>query len=104
MGRWNWNGGWHGLLFWQGSPCRRSRRASVISGGPYPHDRPGGVPSVGAGPVRAGEVYSVALDGKMSAQHAPCRECFGSHRNLLAGAELETVLRCGEGNRSSLYP
>ena len=50
-------------------------------------DRPGGVPSVGLILSGRVEVYSVALDGK-DVQLGVC--------NLLAGAELETVLRCGE--------
>ena len=59
-------------------------------------DRPGGVPSVGLILSGRVEVYSVALDGK-DVQHStlPAGECFGVC-NLLAGAELETVLRCGE--------
>ena len=59
-------------------------------------DRPGGVPSVGLILSGRVEVYSVALDGKdVQLSTLPAGECFGVC-NLLAGAELETVLRCGE--------
>ena len=56
-------------------------------------DRPGGVPSVGLILSGRVEVYSVALDGKdVQLSTLPAGECFGVC-NLLAGAELETVLR-----------
>ena len=59
-------------------------------------DRPGGVPSIGLILSGRVEVYSVALDGKdVQLSTLPAGECFGVC-NLLAGAELETVLRCGE--------
>ena len=59
-------------------------------------DRPGSVPSVGLILSGRVEVYSVALDGKdVQLSTLPAGECFGVC-NLLAGAELETVLRCGE--------
>lgn len=68
----------------------------VISGGPYPQRPAGGVPSVGLILSGRVEVYSVALDGKdVQLSTLPAGECFGVC-NLLAGAELETVLRCGE--------
>lgn len=59
-------------------------------------DRPGGVSSVGLILSGRVEVYSVALDGKdVQLSTLPAGECFGVC-NLLADAELETVLRCGK--------
>ena len=59
-------------------------------------DRSGGVSSVGMILSGRVEVYSVALDGKdVQLSTLPAGECFGVC-NLLADAELETVLRCGE--------
>ena len=58
-------------------------------------DRPGGVPSVGLVLSGCIEVYTVALDGRDVLMNTlSAGECFGVC-NLLADAELETVLRCG---------
>lgn len=69
---------------------RRFHAGQIIS------DRPGGVPAVGL--ILSGRVdaYSVALDGKdVQLSSLAAGECFGVC-NLLAEAELETVLRCAE--------
>ena len=69
---------------------RRFHAGQIIS------DRPGGVPAVGL--ILSGRVdaYSVALDGKdVQLSSLAAGECFGVC-NLLAQAELETVLRCAE--------
>lgn len=69
---------------------RRFHAGQIIS------DRPGGVPAVGL--ILSGRVdaYSVALDGKdVQLSTLTAGECFGVC-NLLAEAELETVLRCAE--------
>lgn len=69
---------------------RRFRAGQIIS------DRPGGVPAVGL--ILSGQVdaYSVALDGKdVQLSSLTAGDCFGVC-NLLAKAELETVLRCAE--------
>ena len=70
--------------------AKRFRAGQIIS------DRPGGVSSVGMIVSGRVEVYSVALDGKDVQLNAlTAGECFGVC-NLMASAELETVLRCGE--------
>ena len=69
---------------------RRFHAGQILS------DRPGGVPAVGL--VLSGRVdaYSVALDGKdVQLSSLTAGACFGVC-NLLAEAELETVLRCAE--------
>lgn len=69
---------------------RQFRAGQIIS------DRPGGVPAVGL--ILSGQVdaYSVALDGKdVQLSSLTAGECFGVC-NLLADAELETVLRCAK--------
>ena len=69
---------------------RSFRAGQIIS------DRLGGIPAVGM--ILSGRVdaYSVALDGKdVLLNSLTSGECFGVC-NLLAKAELETVLRCAE--------
>lgn len=67
-------------------------------------DRPGGVSSVGMIVSGQVEVYSVALDGKdVQLNTLTAGECFGVC-NLLAGTELETVLRCGEDTEVLYIP
>ena len=69
---------------------KRFRAGQIIS------DKPSGVSSVGMIVSGRVEVYSVALDGKDVQLNAlTAGECFGVC-NLMASAELETVLRCGE--------
>ena len=69
---------------------RSFRAGQIIS------DRLGGIPAVGM--ILSGRVdaYSVALDGKdVLLNSLTSGECFGVC-NLLAKAELKTVLRCAE--------
>lgn len=69
---------------------RRFHAGQIIS------DRPGGVPAVGLIVSGRVDAYSVALDGKdVQLSTLAAGECFGVC-NLLAEAELETVLRCAE--------
>ena len=78
--------------------------ARDFSPGQILSDRPGGVPSVGLVLSGGVAVYSVALDGKDVQLSALGRgECFGVC-NLLADAELETVLRCTAPTRVLYIP
>ena len=77
---------------------KRFRAGQIIS------DRPGGISSVGMIVSGQVEVYSVALDGKdVQLNTLTAGECFGVC-NLLAGTDLETVLRCGEDTEVLYIP
>lgn len=80
-----------GLSLKQSDVSERDFRAGQIIS-----DRPGGIPAVGMIISGRVDVYSVALDGKdVLLNSLATGECFGVC-NLLAKAELETVLRCAE--------
>lgn len=80
-----------GLPLKQSDVSERDFRAGQIIS-----DRPGGIPAVGMIISGRVDVYSVALDGKdVLLNSLATGECFGVC-NLLAKAELETVLRCAE--------
>ena len=80
-----------GLPLKQSDVSERDFRAGQIIS-----DRPGGIPAVGMIISGRVDVYSVALDGKdVLLNSLATGECFGVC-NLLAKAELDTVLRCAE--------